>query len=188
MSQRVLFLLDCETIVGAAEDMFSHRSRVDFKILKDIAFRDADVGKSFSVAFINLDSPWVQELATVLKKLNYEIESYGPKMFNESLVSVSMTVTAMANYSKYDRIVVASGRGDLVPLYKFLKNTKVEVEAMGFPHTMSNYISSYLTNEVELDESVLFHKKDKPASEESVEFKGVFSVPEDIKTEVSTVV
>jgi uncharacterized LabA/DUF88 family protein len=153
-----LFLLDCKSILLAVKSLYGEDSRVDFKKLKDLAFRDS-VSNSSSVAYIDIENIWIQKLSPVLSKLSYMVRTYGPHIKDENLISVCITIDCMNKYEKYDKIIIGSGRGDLIPLYDFLLTKNKEIEVLSFPAQLSSQVNKYITREIELDDSILFLKE-----------------------------
>ena len=161
--KRCLFLLDCKSILLGVSELYGVSARLDFRKLKDLAFREADTSYSRCLSFIDLENPGIQKLSKVLSKLGYKVVPYGPHVRNENLISVHMTIEIMNNYNKYDTIIVCSGRGDLAPLYEFIVGKDREVEIIYFSEGRSSQLNKCVTREIELDEQVLMSNLEPPA-------------------------
>lgn len=157
---RCLFLLDCKNLLLSVKNLYGNDSRLDFKKLMQVAFRDLKTDGSnddygLAYAYIDFGSQWITALSHVLSTVGYRLRAYGPHIGDASLVTSWIIVDCMSQFYDYDKVIVASGRGDLVPLYEHLLNKGKEVEVMAFPDDISSQIRKYVSRVVELDDSVL---------------------------------
>ena len=151
-----LFLLDCKNILGSVRNIYGSEARLDFKKLKSLAHRDSkDKQDSLAIAYIDLDNPWISTLSTVLSTVGYKINTYGPKIAEETLSTPYMIVDGVSFSNQYKKVVVASARGDLIPLYDYLQNKEKIVEVMAFEEDLSSRVPKYIDTFLNLDESVL---------------------------------
>ena len=151
-----LFLLDCKNLICSVRNIYSTDARIDYLKLKQVAMQGCNKENSVCVAYIDLDNPWIQQLSRVLSTLNYKVVTYGPQIRNESLAGVKLAVDCMNMFSKFERISVGSGRGDITPLYEFLSLRGLDVWVLSFEDGLSSQISKYVSCLLELDESVLY--------------------------------
>ena len=159
LSKHCLFLLDCKNLLGSVRNIFGSEARLDFKKLKDIAFRGTQITTdSLALAYIDLDNPWISTLSSVLSTVGYRIVTYGPHIAEEKLSTAHMIVDGVSLYPNYQRIVIASGCGDLIPLYEFLQQKDKIVEVMAFNEDLSSRVSKYVDTLVELTDKVLMEK------------------------------
>lgn len=149
--KEILFLVDIQNLYSSVKSYYGLEYRIDFKIVLDIVKRENHVYTA--IVYI----PKYQHKNNIALKKAFINLGYEVKIHTKTILED----TVRDNYEKYDIIIIASGNGIYINLYKFLKEHKKQIEVISYGNAINSKIPPIVDKLHLLNRDSLFSMKNK---------------------------
>jgi uncharacterized LabA/DUF88 family protein len=158
-TKMVLVCVDTQNLYYSSRSIYGEKARIDFRKLKNNLKQSTNAGFIRPVAFISTNKIEDSRFMKFLKKIGYAIEHFSDGN------AISQIKSYLNDFAKdYDIIVVCSGHGDLVEVYKDLVEAGKEIIVLSFADSLNKEIEKVAKVEF-LNMDILMSPVRKPEEE-----------------------
>lgn len=151
---KTLFIADIQNLFYSARDLYGTDARIDFKALLSIIKGERTFEKFRAVAYVGAHNKDNLKFINVFNRLGYEVRVNGSNELKEYVDILDEDIRS--EYMDFDLIIVASGNGGYLDLYKHLKENDREIEVASFGNSISSKVHSVVSKVYLLNDSILY--------------------------------
>ena len=137
LEDRVLFVVDCQNLYYGSKEEFVKDKRVSFGRLRYWLYKRCKPSSMHSLACVALSSGTIKRLVEYLERAGYEVtqkisRNCGDNTISNTDIDAKASVEIISRIDNFDRLIMASGDSDFIPVYQYCKNKGKRVEVVCF--------------------------------------------------------
>lgn len=177
---RILFICDIQNLFYGVRKEFGVEFRLDYSVLLEVVKRQYSSFTIRAIAYLALTENAVHRIVRSLETAGYDVfwkvsrELAGGRSRTD--IDTQVVVDVTDNLDKFDTLVMASGDGDFLPLYKSIQKKGKRVEILAFRSSLNEEVFKLADRICYLGKDVVFCSSNRFTKVQREKSKGKTSI------------